>query len=603
MLPADPALRFSRALSLLVLAWLLFLSWTYYLERTACFDSAWFSWLMIDSGGEPQSFLGRYGSWIAQLVPVALIRSHVDLVTVLRSYSVCLVLVHLVVLAIIIYRLRDAGGALALPLALVCGLHLMFYYGTSELNQGLSLTVLVWVLMRRTMDASDRRSRYTWGLVTLLVNVWTSFYHQVLLLPLVFAAGMELLDRGRWRSSWPWIVSAVLVAWYIVRIKLLATSSYEQERMPGLSDVLAQLPHLRELPSTKYLWEVYPKFKGFWALLLVTVVLMLAMKRHLLAVWTMVFCTGLLVLILITDRAAGSPTMFENFYPLGALCWAMAAGSMLREGCERYPRLVPVSFALVALVGCVQVFRGHFTVTEKVAHADRLAGWIRARGIQKGYLEDACYPWNYAYSTWQLPFETALISATKGARRTATVFCAPHRAEVDTALHRDLVFLGPDWMPLWFTSDHLNPDYFQVDPGGYTRLNTEMPDSAFAVFPWSAVKLLPPVADVRMVPGRFTVVPVGVRNLSDRLLGCLTAQGEPLRFRYTIHTEDGQLFMESGLRSALECDVPAGGEYPQGVIIERPTRKGRYRVELRLAVEDASRMSAPSASFWILVQR
>ena len=160
---------------------------------------------MIDSG-EPQSFLGRYGSWVAQLVPVALIRSHADLVTVLRSYSLCLVLVHLLVFWIIAFRLRDKAGTIALPLALVSGLHLMFYYGTSELNQGLSLTVLVWVLMRRAMDATERKERIGWMVAVFVVNAWTSFYHQVLLLPLVFACGMELIARRRWREPWLWAV-------------------------------------------------------------------------------------------------------------------------------------------------------------------------------------------------------------------------------------------------------------------------------------------------------------------------------------------------------------------------------------------------------------
>ena len=595
----DPALRLARFIGLGVLAWLIFLSWTYYLERTACFDSAWFSWLMIDSG-EPQSFLGRYGSWVAQLVPVALIRSHADLVTVLRSYSLCLVLVHLLVFWIIAFRLRDKAGTIALPLALVSGLHLMFYYGTSELNQGLSLTVLVWVLMRRAMDATERKERIGWMVAVFVVNAWTSFYHQVLLLPLVFACGMELIARRRWREPWLWAVPLVLIAWYIVRIKVFATSSYEQERMPGVADVLEQLPRLRELPSTHYLLDVFPKFKALGALLLFTVALMMLLKRYVLAAWTVAFCMGLLVLILITDRAAGSPTMFENFYPLGALCWAMAAGSLFSEARERLPRVVPASLALVALLGCVQVFRGHYTVTDKVAHADRLARWIRAQGVQKGYLEDACYPWNYAYSTWQLPFETALVSATGGPRRAASVFCAPHRPVVDTVMHKELVFLGPDWMPLWFTTDHLNADYFQVDPGGYTRLNSAMPDSVLSAFPWQAVKLLPPASDVRMLPARFTVVPVGVKNTSEQRLGCLTAQGEPLRFRYAIFSEDGQPYAEPGLRSALECDVEAGAEYPQGVMIERPGRPGRYRVEVRLALEDPLRIAAPATTFWIV---
>ena len=585
-----------------VLLWLLWLAGRFYLERTASFDSAWFTWLMIDSG-EPQSFLGRYGSWFAQLVPVALIRSHADLETVLRSYSLCLMLTHVVAFAIIAFHLRDEAGTIALPLTLITGLHLMFYYGTSELNQGLSLTVLVWVLMRKAMDATARRARMGWGTAVLLLSAWTSFYHQVLLLPLIFAAVMELLARRRRRDGWTWAVPMALVSWYVVRIKLLATSSYEQERMPGVGDVLAQLQHLRDLPSTAYLLEVFPKFKAFWLLLALTIAMVVSLKRYALGMWTVVFSVGLLVLILITDRAAGSPTMYENFYPLGALCWSMVFGSVFAEARARYPRAMPTLLVVLAVAGCAQVHRGHYTVSDKVAFGDRLARQVRGNGIQKAYLEEACYPWTYAYSTWQLPFETALISAVHGPRQAASVYCAPHQAAVDTVLHKELMFLGPAWMPLWFTTDHLNADYFRMDPGGYRRLNSAFPDSALAAFPWSAISLIAPPVDVRMVPGRFTVVEVAVRNASGLPLRSLSEQGEPLRFRYAVYEQEGKLYSEPGLRSALECDVIPNGEYLQGVIIERPSRAGRYRVELRLSLEEPTRMQAPGASFWIDVAR
>ena len=66
-----------------VLAVLGAFAWTYYLERTACADSAFFSWLMIDEQS-PVSVLGRYGSWLVQLPAVVLIWIGAPLRTVLH---------------------------------------------------------------------------------------------------------------------------------------------------------------------------------------------------------------------------------------------------------------------------------------------------------------------------------------------------------------------------------------------------------------------------------------------------------------------------------------------------------------------------------------
>lgn len=593
--------RAARLIGVVVLAWLVLLAWWFYLERTACFDSAWFSWLMIDTG-LPQSFLGRYGSWLPQLLPVALVHLHADLETVLRTYSLCLVGVHVVLFWVVAFRLRDEEGTVALPLALLAGLHLMFYYGTSELNQGISLTVLVWVLVKRTLDATEKRDRIRWGTTVFVVSAWTSFYHQVLLLPLVYVMGMELVRRREWRAPWPWIVSSTLIAWYVVRIKWMGTTSYEQERMPGLADVFAQLPKLRELPSTKYLLDVFPKFKALLLLMAVTIVCAAWLKRYLLAAWTAVFTTGLLVLILITDRQAGSPTMYENFYPLGAVCWGIAFAGLYPELRSKVPRAATFSLLLLAVVGCVQVYRGHSTVSAKVDHLERLTGFLRPNGIRKAFMEEACYPWAYGFSTWQLPFESALVSGVCGPQQAVTVFCGPDDLKLDTMYHNGNAFLGPAWMPLWFTSDHLNPAYFRFHHNGFRRMNTAMPDSVWASFPAEGVRIVARQSGVVLDHDRTTVVELSVTNASPQRLCSMTEDGEPLRFQYTLYDENGQLYAEHAQRTALECDIPAGASYVQGLIMERPVNAGRYRVMVWLGSEVLRRPDI-GTSFWIEARR
>src|SRR5690606_38958549 len=82
-----------RQVGLAVLAVLGVVAWRYYLERVACFDSAFFSWLMIDEQA-PVSVLGRIGSWLAQLLPVAVMRLGAPLEWVLRTYSVTFIVLH-----------------------------------------------------------------------------------------------------------------------------------------------------------------------------------------------------------------------------------------------------------------------------------------------------------------------------------------------------------------------------------------------------------------------------------------------------------------------------------------------------------------------------
>ncbi|HRH36971.1 MAG TPA: hypothetical protein PK760_01415, partial [Flavobacteriales bacterium] len=120
-----------RALSFAVLGFLLLLAWHFYLERMATQDSAFFSWLLIDTH-MPFAAHGRIGSWLPQALPLLLIKLQAPLEAILRSYSVSIVFVHVIILWVLAFRLKDERAAIALPIALVAGTHIMFYLAISE---------------------------------------------------------------------------------------------------------------------------------------------------------------------------------------------------------------------------------------------------------------------------------------------------------------------------------------------------------------------------------------------------------------------------------------------------------------------------------------
>ena len=159
-------------IGLALFAFQAFLALRFYLERTGTADSSFFSFLLVDSG-LPVEALGRYGSWLAQLIPLALIHGHAPLSLVLKSYSLSFVLIDVVVFLFIALRLKDKEAAIALPLAKTVAFHYTFYYGISELNQGLTLMVLLWALLKRFFEPEGHTGRA--ALVIVTVTVWSSF--------------------------------------------------------------------------------------------------------------------------------------------------------------------------------------------------------------------------------------------------------------------------------------------------------------------------------------------------------------------------------------------------------------------------------------------
>ncbi len=588
--------RWTKALGWSVLAVLGFFAWTYFLERTACFDSAFFSWLMIDEE-EPVSVLGRYGSWLAQLVPVVLIRSGVALDTVLRTYSLSFIAFHALIFLLLTTKWRDRRAAIALPIVLTAGFHYMFYYGISELYQGLSLTILLWAMIVRMLAGKGDRTYWKWCVGIALLNVAVSFFHQLLVLPLVFLLVYEGISTDAQRRRRLFFLGLVLIAWYVVRIKAFATSSYEAERMPTSEDLLNGLGRLRELNSTVYFLSVWTKFKAALLLIAMAGGLAVMQRAWLKLLWTMVFTAGFLVLILIVDRDNTSPIICENYYPVITLFWAVLFVTSLPERSGKAALIGPATLGLVCMLGLLQIHRAHYRFSEKVAYAERLTSFRAAHGSRKTIVQFSNYPWAYALGHWPLGMESALITAVDGPQNAATLFTSDDVALIDTASARKEQFLGPAWTPLWFGLQSLDARYFDLPMDtGYTRANTWVPD-----FNFDQLRLTGPRTPFRMFPDRFTVVPIVIHNPTALRMPSITADGAPFRFSYTLYRMDGTVYQESSELSSLETDIPAGATYYQGLVVERPVDPGRYVVKAHVLA--GSVPAGASLSFEVVADR
>ena len=589
-------------IGLILFAYLFLLAWRFYLERMATQDSAFFTWMMIDAHA-PYAALGRTGSWLAQLLPLALIHLRAPLEAVLRSYSLSIIGVHLLVFWIIAFRLRDQRAAIALPVTLVAATHLMFYFGISELYQGLSVLLLVWVLIDRCMRAGSVRAVRWWWIGAFLLNAWAAFHHQLLLLPLVFLLGYEAIAKGYVRSTRFWLLASVLVGWYVVRMIIIPASGYEEGRMPSVHDLIEHATRLNELRSTTYLLQVGLKFKAMILLVVVCVGVLIAQRKWRLLGWSVAFSVGFGMLILITDRDSGSPAICENYYPVLAFAWAVVLGDRwgtVRSVFARKARWGVLSAVL--LFGGIQVWRGHHAYTARVDYMQRVTDNLRSRGIHKGAVDGRGFQWAYLYGTWPLAFESILVSAINGPEGSVTLFCGAEALRLDTVYHQKNAFLGPDWNPLAFKSDRLDTTYFHFDPEGYTKLSSVMPDSVRRSFRPGDIVLTPVDSVLRMVHDRSTVGTLRITNNTGLTLGSISEDENPLRLTYRIFNADGSLYAETAMRTELEMDVPPMSSYVHGLIIERPVDPGRYRVEVDLNT-DAHGPMGIRTSFWVEVNR
>lgn len=569
-------------------------AWRYYLERTACFDSAFFSWLMID-GGHPTSVLGRYGSWVAQLLPVALIQLGAPLTVVLKAYSISFIAFHALLFYVVTFRLKDLRAAMVLPVVLTAGFHYMFYFGISELYQGLSITIVLWVLIRRAWDAPDFHHAGPWMIAAFLVNVCASFFHQLLVLPLIFLLVFETVEARRWKQRNTWLLAIALLGWYAVRIAVMPASTYEEARMPKVMDLITYAFKLGELNSTIYFLMVWTKFKALLILMGAAGVLALWQRAWLRLAWTTLFTAGFLVLILIVDRDGMAPVIYENYYPVIGLVWGVLfASCAVRLGATAIKRAF-VYCAVVCGLGLLQIHRGHYRLTDRVEYAQRITTYREAQGERKSLVRFHNYPWYYGLVHWAAGMESALCSGVRGPEKAATVFVTADVAMLDTVAQRPDQFLGPDWMPTWFKLVSVDQRFFDFPQDrGYTWANA--PDTTFE---FSHLEMVGPADPYRMIPDRFTVVPIVLHNRGTSRMPTCSEGGDPYHLVFTTYTLDGKEYQRGSAYSSLETDLAPGTSYTQGLVVERPVDKGRYTVHAQLLLK--GKVIGPEVRFQIVV--
>jgi hypothetical protein len=61
-----------------------------------------------------------------------------------------------------------------------------------------------------------------------------------------------------------------------------------------------------------------------------------------------------------------------------------------------------------------------------------------------------------------------------------------------------------------------------------------------------------------------------------------------MRVAYHLFDADGKELLWEGNRTSLEIDLPAGGSHVQGLVIERPEKRGVYTLRVDL-VSDGKR--------------
>lgn len=433
-------------------------------ERVVHVDSALQIFKWVQNGGvEVEAH--RYTAVLPQLVVKLFRLMGAPLPMLLATASAMHVLVSWSIYALAAHMLRVPWVAAAAAMAAVLCTRLTFYGIVLEANYLTSYPFLLAAVVAGPLVQGTRGSMALAMAALLMV---------LLVHPLGFlVAGYVLLVLALTHPSVRIAcvaLAGVALLWGIVGRSLLPPSGYESGLYDAALKGWGDPASWSASPALDFLvrhsWRDTALYLPAWALLALTIVVLLGRRAWHLAIVVGAGSVGLVMLNIVTYQQGETAMMMEkNFLPLAALI----ALPLMHEVARRHPRTRVAAFLGFALVLFVQFRVISFAsrpVGERYAAIERLVHDQRELGVTKAIVPPDELSRRGIGVTWALPFETLLVSALEGREQQVTAVSADHASGIERTTG---LYLMPWTMDL--PLDRLDGRYFIPAEGPYRYLH------------------------------------------------------------------------------------------------------------------------------------
>lgn len=450
---------------------LLVLSAVFWRERAWFIDIA-FQTVYLIKEGTLQVQLYRFGSGVVQLLPLLAIKLALPLGWVSWLYSVSIHLLFLLFFLISTYALRRSEIGLGIALLYTLMVYDGFYWATSELQQGLGLTLVQYAFWLRY----PRLDRWWQGLLQVALTVVLCFYH-----PLVFIAyffGWAYLG---------WSVRELRHYRYLLAGVWMGVVLFIQGRYFGnYYDAYRQEVFWNNL--TAY-WPNYFQFAAWgdffrhllgpwWGLAVAWGVVLLGLsgqrKWVRLAMVAGATFAFLLVSVIFSPQTPYRFYAEVNYYPLAVFVILPLCVDLLPQWFRSAPKLTGVGLALFLAARLAGIALAHQPFTQRLDWlSDRIEAGRRAYPeANRFYLPNAPARGDTLLMTWGTAFETLLMTATEaGPAGGATLYLLNDADEWQReALERPDQLVGPFRK---IKAAEVDGYYFRLGEGGYRPLVEE----------------------------------------------------------------------------------------------------------------------------------
>ncbi len=408
----------------------------------------------------------RFSSAFVQLIPLLFIYLHSSLELIMLTYSASFAIIYYLIFIICTHALRNNSAGWLLILVLSAGVCDYFFWPQCELQQGLAVLILFGALLPRI----STKNTAVFILINLCFGILFSFFHLLLIFPLLYIVGYELLSDKTRRSIYYLIPVAFCFIPFFLKPILFPLTGYEAGKVPGVSQIIEGFLHFSSLESTRQWARTITRDSLPTLVLLVfSLVLLWRSKKNLLAVFVAFSFIAFLVIINVSNPEGNSPFYNATYYMVLAFIASYAVTKEFIMGNYSVSNWILISFIMILFFRNIDEKNWYYGNRYKSEKA--LVSYLKKYPTQKFIMNENRFVWNHINFPWATAYETLMISALEGPEKTVTVYVNfPKDDNFISQIHSDEVVFNP-WERL--KANELNQRYFQLKDSAYLVLGNE----------------------------------------------------------------------------------------------------------------------------------
>lgn len=449
----------------------------FYLERSLTMDAAYFIYNMIQDGSYFHAH-GRYLMVIHQALPLAVFKLGMSLQSILISFSLSYILVHIVIFLALWLVLRDRVLAVATALYFAVGVRQVFYYVVSQPLLGISLVLLVYAVFRNR----ERINFLTCIGSAICFFVLIKYLHIILVVPIAFLLGFDFLSQNRWKDKYAYLMSLATLCLVAYSLFSIAPSSYQGKSIFGSGEGLLDLPtHEQTMRFAKIFFAA-----NYTKIILFTVVLGYYLASSwkqrnrttlLKALWISAWFLGFSFVLLVRFYGTGSVEYLEH------LSAPLIMIAVLPFACDLLPKIggrvrVPL-LGVILLWGVISIFATHRLYSKRLEWIDATITYVERYPESKFILY-----WDRRQRppmiTWALSLESLIYSSVMR-EKPCTLLMTWDDEVLERLTQNDDLFHGAGFKNVSIPQDDLNAAYFEIGKSKYRMMTDEDHDNIAAL--------------------------------------------------------------------------------------------------------------------------